>query len=337
MDDNTSADRIAIGPPSESPTSRVRIAALALLLVAGAATWSLTNGGDPPQPAAAPSDNVLRSTEPTQRSTPEPAQSSRQGAMVTWGVHGLAVVKGRLAHTPREMAELPNLQFSPDGTQLYYASATSHLVALDHETGTEEDLGRCPGDRCVAAVSPDASRIAYAVGGSLVVRGRAGLELTVALPEATLYGPTWSPQGDRVGIAADDGLRVVDADGAHLRTLLATKGPQTEFQTPAWSPDGRSIAYVVSQPARTRDGGLTRSRFSVVTVDAATGAARTLVTTGSCYCSGQYAIGVAWSPNGRRVGFVVPGRLGVHTVPATGGPVTTVSKVLARSILAWQP
>ena len=69
------------------------------------------------------------------------------------------------------------------------------------------------------------------------------------------------------------------------------------------------------------DGSLARSRFSVVTVDAATGAARTLVTTGSCYCSGQYAIGVAWSPNGRRVGFVVPGRLGVHTVPATGGPV----------------
>ena len=333
MDDTTATDRIDIGSSSARPVPRVALAALALLAVAGA-TWSLVGADDSPQPAATPPS---QQPSPSDEPSPEPARSSRQGAMVTWGLHGLAVVKGRLAHVPNEMAEFPNLQFSPDGTQLYYASATSHLVALDHATGTEQDLGRCPGDRCVAAVAPDASRIAYAVGGSLVVRGKAGLQHTVALPEATLYGPTWSPQGDRIALAADDGLRVVDADGAHLRTLLETLDPQTEFQTPAWSPDGRSIAYVVSRPAATQDGTLARSRFSVVTVDAATGAARTLVTTGSCYCSGQYAIGVAWSPNGRLVGFVVPGRLGVHTVPATGGPVSTVSKGLARSMLAWQP
>jgi dipeptidyl aminopeptidase/acylaminoacyl peptidase len=336
MDDNTSIDRIAIGPSSARPVHRVALAVVTLLAVTGAA-WSLASADDPPHRAAASSHDASPSTEPT----PEQARSSRHGAVVTWGQYGLIVVKGRLAHTPGKTAEFPNLQFSPDGTQLYYASTAGHMIALDHAHGTERDLGPCAGDPCIAAVSPDGSHIAYSVDRSLVVRSSAGHELTIDLPGVTLFGPAWSPQGDRLALAADDGLRVVDRGGSNLRTLVATKNRQTEFQMPAWSPDGRSIAYVVRRPARTRDGGTTRFRFSVVTVDAATGAVRTLVTTGSCYyCAGQFAVGVAWSPNGRWVGFVVPGRQGVNKVPAHGGPVRTVrtvSKVLARSILVWQP
>jgi Tol biopolymer transport system component len=52
--------------------------------------------------------------------------------------------------------------------------------------------------------------------------------------------PSWSPDGDRIAFIANGDVRLIDADGSHLRLLVTGRQPDA----PAWSPDGRMIVYV---------------------------------------------------------------------------------------------
>ena len=134
----------------------------------------------------------------------------------------------------------------------------------------------------------------------------------------------WSPSGDRIVFTALNGISVVSASGGRVRRL--THGPNDS--TPAWSPDGRTVAFVrsdvngvVQKLALVRAaGGPVRRIFGGR--DAEIGRTPQWSPSGRLLAvsahSGVYVIRVrdraatrlrrrgdwpAWSPDGRRIAF----------------------------------
>jgi WD40 repeat protein len=119
--------------------------------------------------------------------------------------------------------------------------------------------------------------------GSLVVDARTGVQKSVGVAEAG--GAAWSPDGERIAIAATRGIFVVDADGSRRRQV--THGRFTA--EPAWSPDGNRIAYTSENALETVSAaGGVPSRVARVDSEAVVGQAR-------------------WSPGGRWISFVQGG------------------------------
>jgi len=122
--------------------------------------------------------------------------------------------------------------------------------------------------RSVAAValSPDGSRIAYAVEANdrpgrpyqqlWLMTVADGRSVRIGAEKDTGKDPQWSPDGQWLAfgtnIGEKDGLAVVRLDGSGLRFLaemVRTNSPLTyEGRTIAWSPDSRRIAYVSATP-----------------------------------------------------------------------------------------
>lgn len=110
--------------------------------------------------------------------------------------------------------------------------------------------------------------------------------------------PAWSPEGDRLAVAAPDGLWVLSADLRRTTHLVDTRHEHDpangfEYRTvhrPQWAPDASALAFVAS------DG--TTSWVEVV--DARTGAQR--------YASDDGTAEFTWEPDSRSI------RLGAYVI-----------------------
>ncbi|HEX9100421.1 MAG TPA: hypothetical protein VF956_13115 [Candidatus Dormibacteraeota bacterium] len=108
---------------------------------------------------------------------------------------------------------------------------------------------------------------------------------------------SFSPDGTQVVYARiDDGLYVTDLKGATPR-LIAKSYMAWWLESPAWSPDGSRIAYMVYL-----EGGPEGLTYQIWTVNPDGTRPRRLVDLGQCGgggCSG----GLAWSPDGSTLAF----------------------------------
>lgn len=139
------------------------------------------------------------------------------------------------------------------------------------------------------AISPDGRRVAFAALGDLWVVPVGGTPENLTNDAYLDTEPAWSPDGTQIAWSSDRGGQLLDLWIHDLRTgeqRRLTSLP-TSAMGPAWSADGRRIAFLDV------DGVWRRANVSVVDVE--TGAITRIH--GSMFGPGT----PTWSPDGRRV------------------------------------
>ena len=218
-------------------------------------------------------------------------------------------------------------RWSPDGAQLAFTSnradKASQLYVMPVAGGEPRKLTSLKEDVTHAAWSPDGTTIAF------VARVRdAAYEEEDDKKRAPRRLTRLQYKLDSVGWTADrpQHLFLVPADGSAEPTQL-TDGDY-EDSSPAWSPDGRTLAFI---SARHEDWDL-EMVTDVYLVDAAGGAPRRLTQGGGSIGS------VAWLPDGSRLAvdrypgaYDDPKHTKVATVDAVSGEITLLTASFDRN------
>ena len=116
-----------------------------------------------------------------------------------------------------------------------------------------------PAVEALPAMSPDGRSVAYASGTAARMRvfvrsvaGGRGLALTDDTSQVQSH-PRWSPDGSRVLFLQGGGVFSVPASGG-ADTPEVPPGRTSPVVSAAWSPDGKSIGYVIGDSLFVRDG-----------------------------------------------------------------------------------
>jgi serine/threonine-protein kinase len=206
-----------------------------------------------------------------------------------------------------------HLALSPDGTKLAVSIQTTTDIQLFAYDIARHSLSRIAslttGEVIVAAWSRDDEIAAGIVADGKIVAAVVRPDVT-ATPEILVdstgfWGGSWSPDGRLVGVSAG-GLWVYPphAGNESPKPFLKWGGKATQ---PAWSPDGRWVAYTVLTP-----GGLDVNMRPFQ----GSGDAIQLSTNGGS--------AAAWNPNGRELFYLEAGReqdrMMAVSLPASGHP-----------------
>jgi hypothetical protein len=196
------------------------------------------------------------------------------------------------------------------GLDVYVADADGrHLAPLTRTPGVSESAPKW---------SPDGKRLVVERGGRLwVIRADRRGDRVLANGRE----PSWSQRRSRIAfVGADDDLHVVQPSGHGPRRLTET--PTAVESQPAWSPDGRRIAYVALEAGST----------DLYVLDVASSTVTRLT---------QDADGEAspvWGPGGRKITFVGTRQGGpLWSVAATGGAATPLGGPPEVDLPAWRP
>ncbi len=159
-----------------------------------------------------------------------------------------------------------------------------------------------PAGEEAARLSPDGTKVAFQDGRSVWIARSNGRDARKLSGDAAF--PAWSPDSRRLVFVAnftdsDDGrlryrglITTVAVDGSHARKLSTWDGGQWPPSF-AWSPDGRSLAYVTASAST----DVYRRDLHIVAIDDA----RDLAVIPD-------AAAPTWSADGERIAFVRPAR-----------------------------
>lgn len=175
--------------------------------------------------------------------------------------------------------------------------------------------------------SPDAKRIAFqhdTEGGwfspvRLYVASADGTSVT-KITDETALSPAWAPAGGRIVFSDSTDLILVNDDGSGREVIVKGDG----LGQPAWSPDGRFLAFVKGQSLESELGGA----LYIVRADG-TGRRR--------LARGFEAGNPAWSPDGRSIAFddTRNAYYGIWLVNTRGGKPRRI--VRGAGDPAWSP
>jgi Tol biopolymer transport system component/serine/threonine protein kinase len=191
-----------------------------------------------------------------------------------------------------------------------------------------------PGQELYPSLSPDGKALVYAARGASGdwnifwqrVGGRNPLNLTENSPADDMQ-PVFSPDGEYIVFRSEregGGLFIMGATGESVRRL-------TDFGFfPAWSPDGREVAFSTEGFSDPNSRRLSPSMIWVVNVSTAERRQLTDAKTGD-------AAQPAWSPDGARIAYWGKhkgGQRDIWTIPARGGDPAQVTDDAAFD---WNP
>ena len=221
-------------------------------------------------------------------------------------------------------------RWSPDGRYLAFmatpaGSEKAQIMLLDRRGGNARQLTSVAGDIGVYAWAPDGKRLVLTM-----VTGESG-----AGPKPIVIDALHFKQDEEGYLRSGSGrhLYLFDVDANRLDPL--TTGAQFNEDLPAWSPDGRLIAFV-----RTHEKGADPDgREDIAVIEPVPGAAARLIV--RPYAPNNQKL--AWSPDGSAIGYLqgiepkfnayMQDRLAV--VPAAGGAARSLTDKLDRAVMSY--
>ena len=245
---------------------------------------------------------------------------------------------GRVRQLTDNAVEDAHAAASPDGLRLAFvrsgagnAGVSVYLMRADG-TGVRRFTTPIRAYDRYPSFSPDGAQIAFErVGAGMFVGAVAG-----GAPRLVAQGsdPAWSPHGDKLAyvawarLGAQGGLALVGPNGRRPRLLVGTRraaravgATDAQIVSPAWSPDGQQIAFVVQyNPPRY---GAAEPELTAVLLVHRSGTGLRVVSRED----GTYSI--AWSPDGR---WLLAGGHRLARIAPDGAPHV----VLADDALAWE-
>jgi dipeptidyl aminopeptidase/acylaminoacyl peptidase len=221
-------------------------------------------------------------------------------------------------------------RWSPDGRYLSFLSTPAgsdkaQLMLLDRRGGDARPLISVSGDIGDYAWAPDGKRLAFTQEQSD----------SGSAPKPIVIDALHFKQDENgyIGAGRARHLYLVDVDSRHIDPL--TDDPQFNDDLPAWSPDGRAIAFI-----RTREQGADQDgREDIEVIEPRAGAAaRNLARP---YAPNTQSL--AWSPDGTRLAFLQGGEPKFNaymqdhlfTVPAAGGASRPLTDKLDRAVMSY--
>jgi dipeptidyl aminopeptidase/acylaminoacyl peptidase len=250
----------------------------------------------------------------------------------------------QLTHTSRESESSP--RWSPDGKYLAFLSGrgdegeAEQLWLLPRAGGEAFRLTESKAGITDYAWSPDGTRLVLVMKDEEAAGAEAGKE---KVPPPIVIDRLYFKE-DVTGYLTRARQHLHLLDLATRRIEALTRGDQDDLN-PAWSPDGRTLAFTSKRGA---DADRSNS-WEVHLVEARAGAEVRALTRfeGKVNNPGEEGATnrIAWSPDGTQIAFLqggpprllyyAPKRLA--TVPAAGGPVRVLTEGLDRwvSSLAW--